>query len=121
MILIASCRKDTIVKNNGLVGKWKLVQIYSGYVNGGSITWDPVSESNSHILLLTENSQYKKTGVGWECVGSYQLLPNNNLAVNSNCNTTTEQATITQLSPGSLIIDYSVIEGGIRYRYLATK
>lgn len=121
-LTFSSCKKDT---NNGLLGKWKLIEVYDGYGNGGNFKWNTVSTDNSHTLDFTNNGQYfrkeNKNGNNQDCSGTYLLQSDNTLEINSNCNTVTEKMKISELSSVLLIIDRQVIEGKIRYKYSATK
>jgi hypothetical protein len=118
-----SCKKS--VQNNGLIGNWKLVEIYDGYLNGGNFQWNPVHSAYSHILSFTANGTYLKTeminGTQFNCTGTYLLHANNMLEINSNCNTGTEKVFVSELTSKTLILNASGIEGVIRYKYLASK
>jgi hypothetical protein len=121
-LLLSSCKKDT---NKGLFGKWKLIEVYDGYANGGNFQWNTVSINNSHTLEFTSNGEYfrkeNQNGNNQACIGTYLVQSGNQLEINSNCNTVTEKMNITELSSVLLIIDRQVIEGKIRYKYAATK
>lgn len=123
LLTIASCKKS--IENNGLEGNWKLIEIYDGYANGGNFKWTFISTDNSHILSFSKDGKYLKTegvsGNYTECKGTYSLQSGNNLEIHSNCNTVTEKAFISELSPKILILDRSGIEGKIRYKYAAVK
>jgi hypothetical protein len=118
-----SCKKS--VENNGLIGNWKLVEQYNGYVNGGNFQWNSVPSANSHILSFTASGDYQRTetinGTQFNCAGTYLLQADNTLEINSSCNTVTEKAFVSELTSKVLIIDRSVIEGVIRYKYSASK
>ena len=123
--LLTSCDKEKeIVENQGPNGKWRLTEYYDGYANGGSFSWHAISLNNSHSLEFTTNGQYIKhpnSNSTQVCSGTFRLLSDSTLEINSNCQTITERAKITQLTNSILIIDYSVIEGTIRYKYTAEK
>ena len=108
----------------GLVGKWKLVEVFDGYANGGSFTWNKISDQDSHILTFAENGKYNRKDIGssspQECIGTYQLL-DRSIEINSNCNTVIEKLSITQLTATTLYVEHSVREGKIKYKYSATK
>ena len=120
-----SCNKKQSMENNGLVGKWKLIEIYNGYANGGDFSWHIVSIEDSHNLEFTGIGVYKRrenlNGNFQQCLGTYQLLPDNNIEVNTNCYITVEKMIISNLTNQNLIIDRSGIEGVIRYKYNAEK
>lgn len=124
MILVAtvSCKKT--VENSGLIGKWKLIERYNGYFNGGNFQWNRVPPQNSHTLTFTSDGKYtKKEGTSStqnNCIGTYILHSDNKLEINSNCNTGTERAVVSDLTSKKLILDRSGIEGVIRYKYSST-
>ena len=123
--LSTACKKNSAFQNNGIAGKWKFVEQFDGYANGGTFTWYPIPDAYSNILTLSENGQYSKkanlNGTVQECVGTYSILNSINLEVNSNCNTITEKMIISELTTTLLIIDQQGIEGKIRYKYVATQ
>ncbi|MFC4262650.1 hypothetical protein ACFOWM_07165 [Ferruginibacter yonginensis] len=115
----SSCKKDNV--NNGIIGKWKLIEVYDGYANGGNFQWNNISNDYSHSLEFSENGQYLRqeniNGNNQQCIGTYILQTDNNLEINSNCNTAIEKMKISELTTTILIIDRQVIEGKIRYKY----
>ena len=120
--VFSSCKKE---KNNGILGKWKLVEVYDGYANGGNFQWNNISNESSHTLEFSDNAQYIRqeniNGNNQQCIGTYILQTDNNLEINSNCNTVTEKIKISEISSTVLIIDRQGIEGKIRYKYSAIK
>ena len=125
LVTISSCKKATNIENSGLIGKWQLVEVFDGYANGGTFSWKNVSNDNSHMLTFTTNGQYIRkeslNGNFKECLGTFQVQPNSNIEVSSNCNTVVEKLIISELTSTTLIIDRQGIEGKIRYKYSATK
>ena len=83
-----SCKKP--VQNNGLIGNWKFVERYDGYLNGGNFRWNSVSSANSHILSFTASGNYLRTetinGTQFNCAGTDLLQADNKLEINSSCN-----------------------------------
>ena len=124
LLVLSSCSKEKVEEktgNNGLVGKWRLVERYDGYVNGGSFTWQSVAAANSHTLEFTANGQFFKveaSGTNPSCSGTYQLSNSNLLQITSSCQTETGTK-ISELTNQNLILDYQVREGIIRYKYMA--
>ena len=118
-----SCKKS--IENNGLVGKWKLIKQYDGYVNGGNFKWNMVAAENSHALSFTQDGNYLKidevNGNPGICTGTYLLQTDKKLEINSTCFTTPETAFVSELNSNLLILDRSGIEGVIRYKYAATR
>ena len=125
MTFFTACKKETTVQNNDITGKWKFVEQYDGYANGGTFTWYSIPTDYSNTLTFSQNGQYSKkansSGNFQECVGTYTISNSSSLEVNSNCNTSIEKMIITELTSTSLIIDRQGIEGKIRYKYLATQ
>ena len=125
MILVAIVSCEKTVENNGLIGDWKLIEQYDGYANGGNFQWNKIPTENSHYLTFTADGNYQKTeiiyGTQYNCTGTYLLQTDNKLLINSNCNTVTERAFVSELTPKTLILDRSGIEGVIRYKYSSTK
>ncbi len=123
LTFITACKKDSSDNAKSLIGKWKLVEVYNGYANGGNFMWNAVSENDSHVLTFSQNGQYnkKENFNSQECRGTYVLLNSTNLEVNTNCNTSTEKMAISELTNTTLIIDIQVREGKIKYKYLSIK
>jgi hypothetical protein len=123
--ILISCVKKDVVENAGLIGKWRLTEVYDGYGNGGNYTWKNVPKENTHLLVFTTDGKYERNenagGAFQKCSGTFQLLADNKLEVNSSCQTITEHMKISELSPHILIIDRSGIEGVVRYKYVSEK
>lgn len=117
----SGCRKDADnTNNNGLAGKWLLVEIYDGYVNGGSFSWHPVAAANAYRLEFTDTGGYTRTdNSNPVCSGSYQLNADSTLLITSSCQTVTERARLTLSSSTNIILDYQGIEGVVRYKFKA--
>lgn len=114
-----SCKKS--IGNYGIVGNWKLIEVYDGYVNGGSFQWNVVPSEHQHILSFTSDGRYEKKENQNNCVGTYTIINIHNLEIRSNCNIGTEKALISELTHKFLILDYQGREGKIRDKYVATK
>jgi hypothetical protein len=86
---------------------------------------DSISVDNSHTVTFSQDGQYQmrssKNAGYQQCTGTYLLQDAGKLKVNTDCNTTTQTFTVSELTPVSLIIDQPVIEGLIRYKYTAVK
>jgi hypothetical protein len=107
------------------MGNWQLKEEFDGYVMGGNFKWNSISVDNSHTVTFSQDGQYQMRSGKNE---GYQQLYGNlfttdagKLKVNTDCNTTTQTFTVSELTPVSLIIDQPVIEGLIRYKYTAVK
>ena len=122
-IFLFACKKENVAVNNGLIGKWRLAEIYNGYVNGGTYTWQTVKDENAHSLLFAADGQYMKKQSSRDtfpqCAGIYRLVAVNRIDIESSCQTVTETLQISELEKRSLVIDYLVREGTIRYKYTA--
>ena len=119
LTFITGCKKDSSDNARELIGKWKLVEVYNGYANGGNFMWNTVSDTDSHVLTFSQNGQYnkKENFNSQECIGTYVLLNSTNLEVNTNCNTSIEKMIISELTNTTLIFDTQVREGKIKYKY----
>ena len=125
LLVLSSCTKEKEEENtgnNGLIGKWKLIEKFDGYVGGGGFTWQPVAAANSHTLEFTATGQYIKKDAGGSnppCSGTYQRISPDVVEINSNCQTVVERTKISELTNRNLILDYQGREGVIRYKYAA--
>ena len=114
-----------MVTESSLNGKWKLVQMYNGYFNGGSFIWMNVSDNDSHTLEFINDSLYIKqenmTNSFQKCTGTYHMTSDSSLEIMTDCSTTTQGTKMSELNSNELIINQAVIEGIIRYKYKAVK
>jgi hypothetical protein len=82
-------------------------------------------EENSHTMDFTGDQHFfRKENQGGnfqECTGSYQLLANNKLEINSSCHVTPYQVTLSELNGSTMIIDLQGYEGIIRHKYRLLK
>ena len=121
--VITSCKKENVVKNNGLIGKWQLVATLDRF-NGGS-GWVNVPAQGAHTLEYKTDGSFIKLevagGINAICTGEYFSLPDNMIRVNSPCNPTDEMIKISALSPTELILERQGIEDVISLKYKAVK
>lgn len=121
LILGISCKKSQDFMNATLVGKWKLSEKYYGYYNGGDFKWH--SYPYYQDVVFKQNGDYeenKNDGVfSRKCVGSYYVQTPTFISINSSCNTSLIDYNITEQTSTTLIIDFQVHEGIIRYKYIA--
>jgi hypothetical protein len=119
-----SNEQEPVLENNGMYGKWRFIEIFPGYANGGDFKWHKVDFSNSHSLELSSNGDFKRVGGANEgypvCTGTYQVFPDAKIQFYANCNVF-GKAYLTESTNTSLIIDMPVIEGVIRYKYKPEK
>lgn len=116
-----ACKKEQEFEINDIYRKWRLVETYSGYENGGSHTWHDVLLEDSYSLSFSTNGEYLKRTSSQQCKGTFQVLTENVLSVNSDCGGVTTSLKISNLTPNELIIDAQVIEGIVRWKYIAEK
>lgn len=120
--VISSCKKTETFKNNGIIGKWLLTEVYDGYVNGGHFKWNAVGIENSHTLEFTPEGKFTRqeneNGNFQKCSGTYEFLYSK-VVVNTYCEILPDTLNISELKPTSFIIDRQGIEGTIRYKYKA--
>lgn len=121
--VITSCKKENVVKNNGLIGKWQLVATLDRF-NGGS-GWVNVPAQGAHTLEYKTDGSFIKLevagGINAICTGEYLSLPDNMIKVNSPCNPPDEMIKISALSPTELILQRQGIEDVINLKYKAVK
>lgn len=124
-IVLFGCKKENAIENKSLYGRWRLTEVYDEYGSDGPNLWHSVSNEDTHYLEFTEDGQYKKlessSNQFRQCSGTYQLLHDNKVAVNSSCETEIERMTISELTNDNLIIDRLGTEGVIRYKYKVDK
>ncbi len=124
LALLPSCKKTQGIQNQGIVGKWLLIEIYDGYLNGGGFKWNKIDIENSHTLEFTPDGKYTRqenvNGNNQKCYGTYEFQYSK-VVVSTFCEILPDTLTISELKPTSLIIDRQGIEGTIRYKYKAIK
>lgn len=120
-----SCKKETVLENKTIVGKWKLTQTNSSYVNGGDFLWRNTAPNVSkQIEFLTTGSFEEVNDLGGSpqvCSGSWRILTGNILEKISSCQTVTETLTISEQTSTVLVIDYHAIEGVYKEKYIRTR
>ncbi|MBN9350716.1 MAG: hypothetical protein J0H55_08520 [Chitinophagaceae bacterium] len=121
---IASCKKQKVAENNGIVGKWLFTELFDGYANGGSFKWNDISFENSHTISFDSAGHFYKhdnSNANPDCSGSYRWDLPGILIINSSCSTVEERWTVSEMTSQMLIIDIQGIEGISRYKYMARK
>ena len=117
-----SCKKDK-ANDDSLIGKWKLTEIYNGYVMGGCFCWTQVPSVNADMLEFFVTGRYKLTRSQLSsisgCSGTYRVLNDTTIAMTYDCQMDPTREFNHKISrqPGKFIIDYQGIEGVIRYKY----
>ena len=56
-MFFAACKKDSTIKNSGIVGKWKFVEQYDSYLNGRTFTWNTIAYDDSNTLTFSQNGE----------------------------------------------------------------
>ena len=117
-----SCKKE---KNNNtsLVGKWKIIEMYEGYVMGGCFCWKPVESENAATIEFSAFGTYRLTQPVHfsvpSCSGTYRVVNDSTLATTSDCQIDPSGEILRSMEKNgnTLIIDYQGFEGVIRYKY----
>lgn len=120
-LMVFGCTEDG--NKSEIVGEWKLIEVYNGYTQGGNSSWTTVPSKYSEIIRFTSKELYFENidskYLQRECTGTYRLLSDNLLEIESNCQTGLVQHEI-ELRQETLIIDIQEIEGIIRKKYTST-
>ena len=122
LTLFSSCKKSQLFTNTTLVGKWKLTEVFYGYTNGGDFQWHQYLYDKK--IIFSQNNMYEEiemyNGTEHKCVGTYNIQQNNIITFNTSCGTTPYYLKLSEQITTNIIIDAQVIEGTIRYKYVAT-
>lgn len=98
----------------------EIKEIYNGYLHGGNFMWISVPNTYSEVIQFTSKGQYFENidskEVQRQCAGTYKLLPDSILQIESSCQTVLIHDKI-ELNQETLIINTQVIEGVIRKKY----
>lgn len=125
LFFFASCKKEAVPENRTIVGKWKLTQTNSSYVNGGDFLWrNTPSNYSKQIEFFASGNFEEQNNLGGSpqaCTGSWRILTGNTLEKNSSCQTVTETLTISEQTSTVLVIDYHAIEGVYKEKYVPTR
>jgi hypothetical protein len=123
-LIFSSCSKETVLKNETIIGKWKLTQMYNGYVNGGDFKWKNTMPGFSKEIEFFATGEFEEQnnlgGSPLVCTGTYHLFPGSILEKNSSCQTAIETLTISEQTSTVLVINYHVIEGVFKEKYVPT-
>lgn len=121
VFVLASCAKSDNLSATVLQGKWELSETYNGYLNGGDFLWQNVAFENRHTIEMLVNGtlilKRNANGNNALCSGSYTVVDEVIVMFRSQCNAEVEKLKIMHLSSGSLVLERSVREGVIRYKY----
>lgn len=119
--LFSSCKKSQLFTNATLVGKWKLTEVFYGYFNGGDFKWHNYQQDKKINFSLNDNYEEIEmyNGTEHKCVGTYNIQQNSIITFNTSCGTTPYDLKLSEQTTTNIIIDAQVIEGTIRYKYVA--
>ncbi|MCC5928066.1 MAG: hypothetical protein JJU28_02370 [Cyclobacteriaceae bacterium] len=119
--LFVNCSDDEFI-NHEIVGEWALAEVFNGYVHGGNFKWTPVAESHIHIIRFTADGKFFENidspYTQGDCYGTFRLLPENILEIDSSCQTVLLRNEI-EVSRDILIINIQVRGGLIREKYVS--
>jgi hypothetical protein len=119
ILFICSCNKESLSEK--IVGKWQIQERYDGYAMGGTYQWSSIPAQYQYYLEFSANGNFAENHWNFgQCDGTYSLVNENKLRINSSCYTTPVNLNIT-LSDNTLIITYNVIEGQIKEKFLKIK
>jgi hypothetical protein len=115
-----SCKKEDL--NDSIIGKWTIYEQYNGYLNGGDFKWHEVPGTNKWSIEFdaSGNCIEIKSGTFTPCSGSYSLVSNQQLIINSGCNAVPQNLNIS-IRKDQLLITRQVREGEIIEKYLREK
>jgi hypothetical protein len=117
LLCLTSCKKENL--SQSLVGKWKAVERFNGYADGGDFTWKEVPNTYQFIIEFFNNGQYIETDPsGATYSGSYQLINNNQIRFIATGSTGYSDLYFALLPNANLIINYQVREGVIKEKYI---
>jgi hypothetical protein len=92
---------------------------------GGNFQWNSIPPQYADVLSFSLGGRYQKTmpavANNMKCLGTYIVRAGNKLEINTGCYTTPEKVFISELTPGTLILDQPGIEGVTRYKFTAIK
>ena len=112
LLLSFSCsNSDDNPKNNvpqELIGKWKVVEIYSS--DGSTASWSPFDSGESYDIWFKENRTVVFIGNSENCRYASYSVSNNNIYYSGNPCTTEEPIYIELLTNFELTLDLNSIE-----------
>lgn len=118
-VILFSCKKSETSVDSKLTGKWKLIQVYDGYLMGGSFTWKNVPPDTKNTIQFLSSGKFNEImSPTVSCYGTYQTTTDNKIEINSNCYLSPYTREISELSFRYLILTANVIEGKISYKYI---
>jgi hypothetical protein len=122
LCLLLACNKDK--SEVSFVGKWRMIESYSGGPMGGCNCWTVVPSNYAQTIEFDAFGQYtiKPPLISSQspCSGRYSILDSAHLKMTSSCQADPDVEVIHQYSKSGniLIIHYWVFEGDIRHKYI---
>jgi hypothetical protein len=100
-----------------LFGKWKAIEQYNGYVNGGDFQWHTIVEGES--LEFKTNGDYVKVAPSnVPCMGRFAWqTASKSIELKVSCQVNTIVQKYSELNDNTLILDFQGREGIIRLKY----
>lgn len=118
-VFLFSCKKSETSVASKLTGKWKLIQVYDGYVMGGSFIWKDVPPGSNNTIEFFSSGKFNEImSPTISCYGTYQTTAENEIELHSSCYLSPYTKEISQLSFRYLILTANVIEGKISFKYV---
>lgn len=122
LAIFSACKKETqpdIVTT--IIGQWQLQKQFNGYANGGDYRWDSVpNNARKKIKFQGDNTFIESAPPGLtpiQCTGTYTITPDNHLILNSACNQSPLDFSLTDITSSELELSTSVREGVIKQRF----
>jgi hypothetical protein len=121
MLFITSCNpekaQNDVTPKPQLYGKWKAIEKYNGYINGGDFQWNTIT--NGESLEFKTNGDYIKIEPSNAlCTGKFSWQKaSKSIELNVSCQVNTIIQKYSELNDNTLIIDLQCREGIIRLKY----
>jgi len=116
LALFSGCSKEQCTENK-IVGKWKLVSRYDGYLNGGNFQWNQVPDEHVEYMVFGADGSFNQYDAANNCTGNYLVAPVGMVEVVSTCQMFPYTLNISKLTHNTLIIDFQGREGTVRRKF----
>jgi len=120
---VLSCGKEK-ASVTPLIGNWKTIEIYQGYVMGGCMCWKLVKWQEAQILKFSPTGRYVLTQSEQvsvpACTGNYHVVNDSTLAMTYDCQSDPAAEVNHSFTKNGniLTIAYQGFEGVIIYKYM---
>jgi len=98
-----------------ITGKWKLIEIFQGYHNGGDFKWKKPA-GNSYTYQFSKNGSFEQDGVSAACLPATFIQKRSLLIISYSCSKV-DTSYIEKLSADTLIIRNKVLEGITKLKF----